>query len=142
MGVPVEGRFEIGTDGPSLVLVGIDGSRTSLRAAAWAAGLVRRQGSRLVVVHVQRPSATLAMSNAEIAADLEREFRVRVVEMGIQADFVSVVGDPWHELTRIADEMRVDLVVVGASESAGHRIVGSLTGRLVRAGRWPVSVVP
>jgi nucleotide-binding universal stress UspA family protein len=53
-----------------------------------------------------------------------------------------VVGDPWHELTRIADEMRVDLVVVGASESAGHRIVGSLTGRLVRAGRWPVSVVP
>jgi nucleotide-binding universal stress UspA family protein len=91
---------------------------------------------------VQRPSATLAMSNAEIAADLEREFRVRVVEMGIQADFVSVVGDPWHELTRIADEMRVDLVVVGASESAGHRIVGSLTGRLVRAGRWPVSVVP
>ena len=53
-----------------------------------------------------------------------------------------MVGDPWTELTRVADELRVDAVVVGASESAGHRIIGSLAGRLVRAGRWPVSVVP
>jgi hypothetical protein len=33
-------------------------------------------------------------------------------------------------------------VVVGASEHAGHRIVGSLATRMVRAGKWPVTVVP
>ena len=33
-------------------------------------------------------------------------------------------------------------VVVGASEHLGHRIVGSLASRLVRAGKWPVTVVP
>jgi len=33
-------------------------------------------------------------------------------------------------------------VVVGASEHLGHRIVGSLAARLVRAGKWPVIVVP
>jgi hypothetical protein len=44
--------FEFGTDGPSLIVVGVDGSRTSLRAAAYAAGLARRQHSRLLVIVV------------------------------------------------------------------------------------------
>jgi hypothetical protein len=34
------------------------------------------------------------------------------------------------------------LILVGASEHLGHRIVGSLAARLVRAGKWPVIVVP
>ena len=46
------------------------------------------------------------------------------------------------ELVRIADDERADLVVVGASARAGHRLVGSIAVRLVRAGRWPVTVVP
>jgi nucleotide-binding universal stress UspA family protein len=52
------------------------------------------------------------------------------------------MGDPWVELNRAAKEYRADAVVVGASEHAGHRIVGSLATRLVRAGKWPVTVVP
>jgi nucleotide-binding universal stress UspA family protein len=149
---PIAGRFELGTDGPNVVLVGLDGSRTSRRATAWAAGLARRQGARLVVVCVQRPSASAAMAPglagampvaaSELATELEQEIMPRAAEIGVKAQFISVVGDPWTELTRIADELRVDAVVVGASESAGHRIIGSLAGRLVRAGRWPVSVVP
>ena len=31
---------------------------------------------------------------------------------------------------------------VWASTKAGHRFVGSLAVRLVKAGRWPVTVVP
>jgi nucleotide-binding universal stress UspA family protein len=45
-------------------------------------------------------------------------------------------------LVRTAEELRVDAVVIGASTSAGHRIVGSLAGRLVRDAKWPVTVVP
>ena len=46
-------RFEFGNDGPSVVMVGVDGSETSLRAGAFAAGLARREGSRLVCVYVE-----------------------------------------------------------------------------------------
>lgn len=41
-----------------------------------------------------------------------------------------------------AEELTADAVVVGASEQAGHRIVGSGAVRLVKADRRPVTVVP
>ena len=43
---------------------------------------------------------------------------------------------------KLADELRADAVVVGASTQAGHRFVGSLALHLVRTARWPVTVVP
>ena len=44
-----EGAFELGTDGPSVVLVGVDDSTTSLRAGWYAAGLARRHLPQVVV---------------------------------------------------------------------------------------------
>ena len=144
--------FELGTDGPSLILVGIDGSRTSMRAGAYAAGLARRQHSRLLAVYVTRPSASIGMAPGaapalneaaeQAASDLERQVREGAARLGLDIEFRSVCGDPWTELNRAAIESKADAVVVGASEHAGHRIVGSLAMRLVRAGKWPVTVVP
>ena len=144
--------FEFGTDGPSLILVGVDGSRTSLRAAAYAGGLARRQRSRLLAVYVGRvpasaaaaPGGAAVMSETfeQIANELEQLMLSRTAETGIAVEFRSVRGDPLAELTRIAAETRADAVVVGASEHLGHRIVGSLASRLIRAGKWPVTVVP
>jgi len=50
-------NFELATDGPKMIVVGLDGSRTSWRAASYANGLARRQGSRVTVVYVVSPSA-------------------------------------------------------------------------------------
>ena len=63
-------------------------------------------------------------------------------ELGISVTFVAAHGDPFHEITRVAMESRADAIVVGASLKAGHRLMGSLAVRLVRAGKWPVTVVP
>jgi nucleotide-binding universal stress UspA family protein len=79
---------------------------------------------------------------SQAANELEQQLRDRAQEIGLDLEFRSMVGDPWTELTRVANETRADAVVVGASEHAGHRIVGSLATRLVRAGKWPVTVVP
>jgi nucleotide-binding universal stress UspA family protein len=145
-------QFELGSDGPTLILVGVDGSRTSLRAAAYAAGLARRQHCRLLAVFVTRlsgnigvaPGAAAAMQEAaaQAAGDIERQLRAGAAEVGMELEFRAVIGDPWTELNRAATESRADAVVVGASEHAGHRIVGSLATRLVRSGKWPVTVVP
>ena len=42
----------------------------------------------------------------------------------------------------MAEGIGTDAVVVGASARAGHRLIGSLAVRLVKAARWPVTVVP
>jgi nucleotide-binding universal stress UspA family protein len=149
-----EGTFELGTDGPSSILVGVDGSTTSLRAASYAAGLARRQRARVVVVFVA-PTATLGGGAAgaglvaaqrqafdEMADDLRQRADEASRELGVDLTFVATRGDAFTELRRIADEIRADAVVVGASAKAGHRLVGSLAVRLVRANRWPVTVVP
>jgi nucleotide-binding universal stress UspA family protein len=145
-------QFELGTDGPSLILVGLDGSRTSMRAAAYAAGLARRQGSKLACLFVNKPSGTSGLNataqvvgqvtNLEIADDLRQQVEEGAAARGLDATFYTVTGDPVTEITRLAEQLQADAVVVGASESAGHRLIGSIATRLVRSGNWPVTVVP
>jgi nucleotide-binding universal stress UspA family protein len=149
------GGFELGTDGPSVILVGIDDTVTSLRAAAYAAGLARRQHARVVVVYVAPLGSVVAASSVgatvlaaeaaahdELAGSLRDRADRMAAELGIPVTFVAAHGDPYHEIKRVAEETRADAIVVGASAQAGHRLIGSLAVRLVRAGRWPVTVVP
>src|SRR3954468_22701604 len=90
-------RFELGTDGPKVLVVGVDGSTTSLRAAAYAAGLARRQGAHLVIVYVAPPNALPGRAPAaagparqatdEIAADLRRQTDELAPALGISYSF-------------------------------------------------------
>ena len=144
--------FELGTDGPTLILVAVDGSPTSLRAGAYAAGLARRQGSRLAVVFVKTlgslaqavPGAVPALEDANqlTARQLRDTVLEQAARVAVAADFYEREGNPYTELVGLADELRADAVVVGASTQAGHRFIGSLALHLVRSARWPVTVVP
>jgi nucleotide-binding universal stress UspA family protein len=146
-------RFERGTDGPKVIVVGVDGSDSSLRAAAYAFGLARRQGALLAIVYVQPVlaagaalGAPVADATEEIAEGLVAQVRDAMERIkgvfDVRWEFHTFRGDPYNGLVKAADDLKADAVVVGASEQAGHRIVGSVAVRLVKAGRWPVTVVP
>ncbi|WP_437045937.1 universal stress protein [Streptomyces sp. enrichment culture] len=146
-------RFERGTDGPKVIVAGVDGSDSSLRAAAYASGLARRQGALLALVYVQQVTAAgvalgapVADATEAVAEDLAARIREAMERIrglyDIRWEFHTFRGDPYNGLVKAADDLRADAVVVGASEKAGHRFVGSVAVRLVKSGRWPVTVVP
>jgi nucleotide-binding universal stress UspA family protein len=147
--------FELGRDGPTSILVGVDDSTTATRAGFYAAGLARRQRARLIVVYVAPVASAAAaapggasllaaenQARDEMAEDLRRRTEEGARELGIDITFIAARGNPFQEIVRLADETKADALVVGASTKAGHRFVGSLAVHLVRLGKWPVTVVP
>ncbi len=134
-------------------MVGLDGSESSWRAAAYASGLARRQKALLAVVYIQpvlAAGAALGASVADTTGEVAEELMGEIWQAAerlrgafeVRWEFHTFRGDPYNGLVQAADELKADAVVVGASEQAGHRFIGSVAVRLVKAGRWPVTVVP
>jgi nucleotide-binding universal stress UspA family protein len=123
-----------------------------MRAGAYAAGMARRQGARLVCLYVRPFSAVsgigagaaVSMQEAHdsVAAELRQTVEEQAARLGIDVVLVERDGNPFTEIVKLADEIKADAVIVGASTKAGHRFVGSLAVHLVRVSRWPVTVVP
>ena len=141
-----------------VIVVGVDGSETSLHAGAYAAGVARRLRGLLVSVYVHSlggvsaaaPSVIPAMQEAQrdVVAELKQiiaDAQAADDRLGVEPleiEFLERNGNPFKEIVKVATERRADAVVVGASMQAGHRLVGSLAVHLVRAAQWPVTVVP
>lgn len=141
--------FELGCDGPSVVVVGVDGSDTSWRAVYYAFGLARRQRSTVVAVFAL--AAALAPDGTPLVApgddrdpggELRSEISALAAEHRVCTEFVCVTGEPVLALTTLAAERRADALVVGASQALAHRFFGSKALRAVRRSRCPVTVVP
>jgi nucleotide-binding universal stress UspA family protein len=154
-GVDPQAAFELGTDGPRSIVVGVDGSPASLRAGAYAAGMARRQSSRLTVVFARSvgPTAPTAYdpTGAALTAhagkmDYVEHQLVEQIESSpwaIDAHLEVRVGPPGRVITALADEVRAEAIVVGCPRRTGLLMPGvSLPVQLMRARRWPVIVVP
>ncbi|WP_448631394.1 universal stress protein [Cellulomonas soli] len=142
-------------DGRASIVVGVDGSETSLRAAAYAVGTARRQGARLVFVYARSAGGGIgamldttgvgqaaALSEQDRTEAMLRDLQQQVAAHGARSELLVRTGEPFAVLSQVAREVRADCLVVGSSTSLGHRIAGSLAVRLVRKARWPVTVVP
>jgi nucleotide-binding universal stress UspA family protein len=138
-----------------VLVVGLDGSAPSWDAFSWVAGEALRSRGRVVAVYVT-PLADLGSSLAvasplcaaavetarnEIAGKLAGEVAKRADELGVEASFVRAQGDIAQALGRVARTARADIVAVGRSAKARHRLAGSLARRLALGRDLPVVVV-
>ena len=147
--MPID-EVELGGDGPSVMIVGIDGSDTSWRAMYYALGLARRQHSSVIAVFAFPMSLTFEgmpstsyKDGVELAAELECAIKGLADDYHVTTHFISLMGsDPVLTLTRIAAEQRADAIVIGASQALCHRFFGSTALRCVRRRQCPVIVVP
>lgn len=148
---PGSAGFEIGKDGVGAIVVGYDGSPPAMHAAAWAAGLARRERGLLLIVYVEvlsSPAYWTAMGTAaanDAGAEYVRELRDEtgplLDERGISWEILHGQGEPAMVLEAIAEQRRADCIVVGKSRKRGG-LLGTVPKSLLSRATRPVVVVP
>jgi nucleotide-binding universal stress UspA family protein len=146
-----EAGFEIGKDGLSVILVGVDGGGPAMNAAAWAAGLARRERARLVLVYVEPPTSSgywlpvplpgTVSAGAAFVDELRGNAARYFENQDVSWEVVHHWGDAAHGLESVAEQLRADCVVVGRSHDGGGAL-GSVARTLINLATRPVVVVP
>lgn len=142
------------------VLVGTDGSETSLKAVAKAAGVAEAHDAELLIGCAYTPLESRASTYAadelgedayqiqgdNPAADIVRAARERAVAMGVAADKVAtktIEGGPVDSLVKLARSENVDLLVVGnrGINKFASRFWGSVPGDAARRAECDILIV-
>lgn len=139
-------RDPAATAGPHIV-VGVDGSPSSMRALAWAASEAELRGTALVVVHVDfaRQEALEALAPEMLLTEQSVLDRA-VAQARDTAPSVAVTGvicDPPAGKALIAASERADLLVVGSRGLSGIKGVwlGSVSSECAHRAHCPVVIV-
>jgi nucleotide-binding universal stress UspA family protein len=142
---------------PKTILVGVDGSETSTKAAEVATEVARSWQAKLLLVTVVRPpegwwgiggappspealSAALVEGQEQILRESEEHLPLE----GIDYETVQELGDPTWKLIDVAEDRNVDLIVIGKRGAglAERVMLGSVADRLCHHSPVPVLVVP
>jgi nucleotide-binding universal stress UspA family protein len=136
------------------IVIGVDGSETSLDALGAAAALAELAGSRLSVVFVRDPGVAGAVSAAvegqgeavvlqtedELAAAARERTFDALSEKHVEWTFDVATGDAAHELLSLAKRRHAALIVVGGRRhtTIGGVVLGSVAQKLLHIS--PISV--
>jgi len=139
------------------IVVGIDGSEGSKRAAEHAVAIARHWGAKLKLVTVVRtpegwwgiggaPPSPESLSTALVEGQQQilREFESDLDLEGIAYETVEELGDPVNRLLAVAETSQADMLVIGRRGAglAERVILGSTADRLTHLAPCPVLVVP
>lgn len=123
------------------VLFPIDQSREAAETAGKALELARTHNSRLVVLSVVQPERP-EMHDHEAVATLLAEARARFEEAGVACEVVEREGKPAFVICDVADELNVDVIVMGTRGVNLQAESGSTASRVIQLAPCPVLVVP
>ena len=123
------------------VLFPIDQSREAAETAAKALELARSHNSRLVVLSVVQPERP-EMHDHQAVATLLAEARTRFDQAGVPCEVVEREGKPAFVICDVADELNVDVIVMGTRGVNLQAESGSTASRVIQLAPCPVLVVP
>ncbi len=142
---------------PSTIVVGVDGSDGSKRAAEHGVGMARTWQARLLIVTVVRtpegwwglggaPPTPEALTTALMEGQKEilDEIEASLDLDGVDYEMVQELGDPVNRLLAVCEERNAGLLIIGR-RGAGlvERVVlGSVADRLCQLAPCPVLIVP
>jgi len=137
-----------------LIIVPVDGSEGSARAAAFAADLARATESPVELLHVYAPGANEAVGMAQLpkerieemvqqrAASAFASARAAMNADGIAIDQKVAWGDPREEIVYEAN--KDDAIIIIGRRGLGkvkELLIGSVSDAVLRTARRPVVIV-
>ncbi|HSC28345.1 MAG TPA: universal stress protein [Vicinamibacterales bacterium] len=137
------------------ILVPTDFSECSDAAVRYGRALAAAFGATLHLLHVVQDPYTQPWAAEAFPAPLgdlleqwQAQARQRMAALLPEAEWSKVlatalVGSPFVEILRYAEEQRIDLIVIGTHGRGplGHMLLGSVTERIVRKAPCPVLTV-
>ncbi len=142
---------------PEVILVGVDGSETSIKAAGIAADAAKAWSAKLYILTVVRPPegwwgiggappSPEALSDALIAGQEEvlRGVEAELDLADVEYETMQELGDPTWKIIEVAEEKKADMIVIGKRGAglAERVMLGSVADRLTHHSPVPVVVVP
>ena len=138
------------------ILVPVDFSSFSKKALEYAIAFAGQFGASVTLLHVVEPmvypencmsipSATDDINGSLVDAAKKRldEERLAVEKQGVPVKVMTRLGRPYVEITEIARELGIDLIIVATHGHTGlkHVLLGSTAERVVRHAPCPVLTV-
>lgn len=135
------------------VLVAVDGSEGSRKAARLGGEIAGKFGCQLTLLHVIEPPRmtfieAYGLTMAQVYEVQMQGARAMLAEVakelpGVQVEQVIVNGSPGEAICQQAEERNADLVLVGSRGLAkvGRWLLGSVSDRVIHHCRKPVTVV-
>ncbi len=135
------------------IVVGIDGSKTALTAARWAASEALQRGARVIAVYAVPRTELWSLSAvqvnidtilAEMKGNLDGPWTAPLRKAGVEHTTQLVRGAAATELLRVAKRARASMLVLG---SKGHGaladlVVGGTVHKVINRSDIPVVLVP
>ena len=123
------------------VLFPIDPSREALEPEVKALEFARRDGSRLVLLSVLQPVSEEKHDHEAVAGVLSQT-RKRCELAGVICQEVERSGKPASVICDVADELNVDVIVMGTRGVNLESDSGSTAAQVLQLAPCPVLVVP
>lgn len=141
------------------ILVPTDFSKPAMIATEVAAGIAKKAGAELTLLHVIEEAVGNSLNvEGQVTADSgweEKLFTMKLIEKakkqmakllenpmleGVKVNDLLRVGSPYHGMNAIITEKKVDLVVMGTAgrSDLSQMIIGSNTEKVVRTAHCPV----
>lgn len=141
----------------SMIVVGVDGSEGSRRAAEHGVAIARHWGAHVKLVTVVRtpegwwgiggaPPSPESLSTALVEGQQEilKDFEEHLDLEGVDYETIGELGDPVSRLLAVCEDNEADMMVIGRRGAgiAERVILGSTADRLTHLATCPVLVVP
>ncbi len=132
------------------ILVATDFSETSQAALELGTTIARDTGARLLIVHVDSPEVAYGGDELDLVVQpLENAVSKQMLEQVVPADasisfeHELLTGSAAVEIVRLAEQRRVDLIVIGTHGRSGplRFLLGSVAEWVVRHAVCPVLTV-